>query len=135
VRPGRSAQAYRAEELQREAVLPVVVAEAEEIAARRGAGVVHQRIEAAEACDRTLDDLLRGIRFAQVQRAGHGVRRQRCRECLQRIAGTRHEHQAIAIVRQLLRDRATDTAAGAGDNGDARGHRHGHAIAAFGFNA
>ena len=116
VRPGRAGAAHAAEELEREAILPVGLRKLQEVAALGGTGIVDQRVEAGEARQRKVDQLLRRLGQAQVERQGRALRATGRSHLSQRISRARGDHEAHALAGEAQRDRLADAPAGAGDD-------------------
>ena len=108
-------------QLQREAVLPLLVGHLEEIDLRHRAGDVEQRVDPAEGGQGLIDHGLRGRGLGQI-----GIDDQRLRaggfhrlgRLFEMAAVARDEDQRRKVARETDGGRPTDALAGAGDDGD-----------------
>ena len=126
MRPGGSGATDRAEELQREAILPVCFAELQEVTATGGAGVVDQQVDGAEPLDRKIDQPLWCLGITQIGRKDHRLAVAGGGDLLQRLRRTGRQYQLHSFSGELFGNGAPDATAGAGDDGHLAGEMQLH---------
>jgi hypothetical protein len=129
--PGGADQPHMAKEFEGEAVLPVGIAQGEEIATFGGAGIGDDDVDPAELGDRRLDQPGGSARLAQIDGVGERMTTGADNPGHPRpelVAAARGERHEAAGARELGGDLGADAAARAGDHGDLSGQGRLHIV-------
>jgi hypothetical protein len=106
------------EELEPKSVLPIGIAERQEVAALGRPGIVDQNIQPAKFTPSCLDQLPGRGRLAQIERHDGGLAALVASRCGDVVEGTcipAGHHDIAALFRKCQRDAPADAAARAGD--------------------
>ena len=118
VRPGVTAAAHRAMELEAEPVGPVGIGQREEVTALGRSGVVHQHIQPAEPLHRRGDHGSGRGGIGEIESLNQTAIAERRGERRELIGRARDDGHAHAFRGECLRDRPADAPAGAGYDRD-----------------
>jgi len=118
IRPSRAAESHGAEKLQRKAVGPVFIGQLEKITAFGRTGVVDEKVDGPESLDGGGDDFRGGLGFTEVGGMHQALSTARGGYFLKQVFRAGDQHEAHLFLGQGQRDGVSDTATGAGDDGD-----------------